>query len=308
MKGKRDKVLKGDVVVAPSTVSDVIAQRVAQAVQKKLGRESLMRLGDPEAYPEITHVISTGIPALDLVFGVGGVPGDGKLTEIFGPESSGKTTLTKIWAGLAQRQGYLPVLIDTEQSGVIGWDTGLGIDPSRALGGQPDTMEEVFALITSTVEAMQAAKAVGWVMWDSLAATPLASELALGFDEEGRMAGRAGYLARHLPKLMRLLKRGHVGLVIVNQVREVIGAGPYQKKTYSPGGRAIRHWTHVRLELQPFGLLKEGDRVVGIKTRVRAIKNKLAQPYREVVLEIRFDPPRAIEAGSEPKRTPMRAS
>lgn len=288
-------------------------------MQKKLGAGALMRLGDEGAYPEVTHVVSTGLPSLDAVFGTSvpdpTVPGGrrfgmplGKLICIEGKESSGKTTLTKHLAARCQQCLVVPNIIDTEQSGVSEYDQGLGVRPLAATGSQPDTLEEVFTLTATTVEALEAAKVLGCVFFDSVAATPLASELEQGFDDAGGFPARAKYLSVNLPKLVKGLKSGRVGLVFVNQVRQKIGATPYQKQTYSPGGFALKHWAHTILELTPFGLIKVGDQVVGIKTRVRATKNKLATPHRECLLEIRFDPPRVVEEGGadRPKRTPVR--
>jgi len=284
---------------------DEIAAKVVAIVQRQLGREALSRLGDKGAYPEIKHVVPTGLPSLDdRVLGCGGIP-LGKRISIFGPESVGKTTICKFFAACCQRAGVLPSVEDVEQSGVLAYDEGLGIRPMAATGSQPDTLEEVFERITATAEAMEKVGTLGCIFFDSVAAAMLAAELARGYDEDGFGAERAKFLAQNLPKLAACLKSGRVGLVFVNQVRDVIGATQYQKKTHEPGGRALRHWAHIRLELSHMGPIKEGDRIVGIKTKVKAVKNKLAIPYQETVLELRFDPPRILEAGAAPQRTPF---
>jgi recombination protein RecA len=296
------KVAARETRSAPSTPPapdglDAAVSKVVGFVQKKLGAGALMRLGDEGAYPEITHVVPTGLPSLDRVFGtsVNGVFGMplGKLICIEGKESSGKTTLTKHLAARCQLVQVVPNVVDTEQSGVLAYDEGLGVRAMAATASQPDTMEEVFALIYTTTEAMEAAHVMGCTFFDSVAATPTADELEKGFDDGGGFPARAKYLSNNLPKLVKGLKSGRVGLVFVNQLRQKIGALPYQKQTYAPGGMALKHWAHVILE--------------ATKTRIKATKNKLAPPLREAVLEIRFDPPRILEEGAEarPKRTPV---
>jgi recombination protein RecA len=276
---------------------------VIGAIDKEFGAGSIGRLGDKGIYPEIKTVISTGITALDAAIGVGGFP-LGKLIEVIGPESSGKTTLCKHLAARAQMQGIVPIVLDVEQSGVLAFDQELGIEADFALGSQPDTMEDVFKYTDLALRTLIKKKVPGQVIWDSVAATPLASELERGYDEEGRMAERAGFLSRNLKKLVALLSEGDVGLVFVNQLREKIGAAPWQKQTYSPGGRALRHYAHVRIEMTPQGFLKQGDTAIGIKTRAKVIKNKVAPPYKEAELEIHWKPPRVVEAG-KPIRQPV---
>jgi recombination protein RecA len=162
-------------------------------------------------------------------------------------------------------------------------------------------MEEVFNLIVSTVEGMEAAGVMGVVFWDSVAATPLQAELDATMEENQAPGARARFLSKHLPQVVAKLRSGLVGLVFVNQLREKIGV-TWGKTTFSPGGRALRHYAHVRLELTGFGQIKgPGGQVIGIKTRVKAVKNKIGMPYREAELEIRYDPPgpRIIAAGAE---------
>lgn len=301
-------------VPVPKTQDDLDATvaRVVNYVQKELGVGALLRLGDEGAYPEIHHVVPTGLPSLDRVFGttvngIGGMP-LGKLIAIEGKESSGKTTLTKHLAARCQLFQVVPNIIDTEQSGVQTWDEGLGVRPMAGTGALPETMEEVFELIDTLTKALEHAKALGCTFFDSVAATPLASELEQGFDDAGGYPARAKYLSNNLPKLVKGLRSGRVGMVFVNQLRQKIGALPYQKQTYSPGGFALKHWAHTILETTAIGTVKQGDQVVGIKIRVKAIKNKLAPPLKECVLEVRQDPPRVIEEGSDrPKRTPVHA-
>jgi len=290
-------------------VTDESITRILTAVTKKFGRGAVVRLGDPGAYEEVKVVIPTGFPSLDRVFGVGGLPMS-KLTQISGRSSSGKTTLSKYLAMRAQMVGVLPSLKDTEKSGVLEYDVGLGVDPMHALAAQPSTMEDVFNQILEEVAA--AGKDRLLEIWDSIAATPLKEELEGGVEDSSPIGVRARFLSKHLPKLIDALNE-RIGLLFVNQVRQKIGAMPYQIQTYAPGGNALDHYCHVHLQTTHIGYIKgegPGD-AIGMKFRVKAIKNKVAPPNREAELHLYFTPPRLIDPtlptdGAKPLRVAVR--
>ena len=287
---------------------DVISL-VAAAISKVHGNV-VHRLSDHGAYPEVSRWVSTGIPALDAAMG-GGLP-LGRFVEVSGPESCGKSTLCKWIAAQCQKQGVYPLLLDTEHSGMLEYDTGLGLDPHEALGGQPETMEEVFAVQDTAINKFRDLKVDCLIIWDSVVATLTQEEIDTAYDEEGRRGAKARCLAKNIPKMMTLLKgTTNVGLLYVNQVRANMDANnPYAPKTKTPGGYALRHFAHIRAELRPRGQLKKGDTVEGIRSLIKIVKNKVAPPYKEADLEFYHTPPRVQEAGAReearPKRTPFR--
>ena len=273
------------------------ASAVAAAMREEFGKGAMARLSDPDPYGEESLVIPTGIASLDAAIGVGGWPG-ARVVELYGGESSGKTTLTKHLASQAQKAGVLPAFADVEQSGVLAWDVGLGIKAAEALGGQPDTVEEVFAYAKQLCATHAKLKVPGLYIWDSLAATPCQAEFERDLDENGRMAERANVLSTLLRRgMVGMFKDANVGFVIVNQLRENPGAMPFQPKTYSPGGRAVRHAAHLRIELARIGQVKKAEQIVGIKVRAKVVKNKLAPPYREANFTILWEPQPTIVDG-----------
>lgn len=294
-------------------ITDDTINRLLAVSTKKFGKGAVVRLGDPGAYEEVKVVIPTGFPSLDRVFGVGGLP-LGKLTQIFGKPSSGKTTLAKHLAMRAQMVGVLPSIKDTEKSGVLEYDVGLGVDPGHALAAQPSTMEDVFNQILSEVETAKGKDRL-LEIWDSIAATPLKEELEGGVEDSSPIGLRARFLSRHLKKLIDALDE-KVGLLFVNQVRQKIGAAPYQQQDFAPGGYALDHYCHVTLRTTHIGYIKgsgDGPGVdpIGMKFRVKAVKSKIAPPNREAELHLYFTPPRLVDPtvpvdGDKPRRVAVR--
>jgi len=295
-------------------ITDESINRFLSVANKKFGKGAVVRLGDPGAYEEVKVVIPTGFPSLDRVFGVGGLP-MAKFTQISGKPSSGKTTLSKYLAMRAQMVGILPSLKDTEKSGVLEYDVGLGVDPGHALAAQPSTMEDVFNQILSEVETAATGKDRLLEIWDSIAATPLKEELEGGVEDSSPIGLRARFLSRHLKKLIDILDE-RVGLLFVNQIRQKIGAAPYQQQDFAPGGYALDHYCHVHLKTTHIGYIKPegsgpGVDPIGMKFRVKAIKNKIAPPNREAELHLYFSPPRLVDPtvpldGDKPRRVAVR--
>jgi recombination protein RecA len=278
---------------------------VAAIINKKFGDATFVKFDDASAYPTVSKVVSTGLPALDAAIGVGGIP-VGVLIEIFGAESVGKSSICKWIAGHMQKAGVLVVPLDGEYSADAEFDKKLGLDPAGAGGGQVGTLEEAFEIFHTSATVFKKKKVAGLGILDSLAATPTQDELERGFDEESRVGGRAGFLAKNLKKLVDAMKDSGFGVIIVNQLRDTIGAMPYQKQSHSPGGRALRHWCHLRMEMTHAGAIRQGDTQIGIKVKVKIVKSKIAPPGKSADLEFYFDPPRFVDPSVKPTRQPLR--
>lgn len=287
-------------------VERTITQVVA-VLTKEFGPGAVSRLSDEGAYADVKKIVPTGLPSLDAALGVGGIP-LGKVIEIYGPEHSGKSSLAKHIMGACQLAGVVPFENDVENAGSVVHSAAHGIRPEWALGSQPDTMEDVFGRFLTSMPIFCKNGVYAFYDWDSLAATYTLKELEAEVDEEVRMALRASFLAKNLPKLRPHLKTGYVGLLIVNQLREKVGAKPWEKQTYSPGGRALRHEAAIRIEIRGSGYLKQGDAdPYGLKMHGKVVKNKCAPPLREFDLELHFNPPRLVDpATPKPAKTPLR--
>lgn len=286
--------------VPPAATVNKALALVVSTLNEKYGAGTVAMLSQKGAYAEVAHVIPTGIDALDEVFGLGGIP-LGRLIEIFGAEHSLKSTLSNWLVAIGQKQGIVAQKIDAELSGAAEFDEQLGVQVDRTLISQPDTLEEVFHIILDGIAIFNKLKVPALYVFDSLAASKLKAELEGELDETEAPALRARFLGKAIPKLTKLLKKGFVTVIIVNQLRERIGATGYMKHTYSPGGRTLRHFCHVRVESTPLGQIKKGEVAVGMRAKFKAIKNKLAPPYKECVLELYFNPPRLVPEGAAPK-------
>jgi recombination protein RecA len=279
-------------VLAPGAASPSALDAIAAGITKRFGQGAMRRLSSPGGYPDIRRVAKTGLPTLDAVIGVGGLP-FGKLIEIYGPEAVGKSTLVKYLGGQMQQQGIGVAFLDAEQSGDPKWDTGLGLDLDRAIGGQPDALEDVFAWLAEGITLAAKTRLDMWFFWDSLAATLLRAENKRKLEDLGPPGERARYLSQKLKPLVNGLAApgANVGLLIVNQVRETIGGPAWGEHTVSPGGRALRHYAHLKLKMSRIGQVRKGDAVIGIRSALRVAKSKISAPYGEAVIEILFSPP-----------------
>jgi recombination protein RecA len=268
--------------------------RIARSIAKRVENAPVRVLSDDGAYPRPPQIIPTDLQGLDEALGIGGWP-LGTLVELYGAESVGKTTLSKVLAARFQAAGVTPYLGDLEHSGFLQFDQDIGLNLDDALGSQPSSGEEAFLTIIALAQAFAKAKRAGFFVLDSLAGAVPIGDLETPLDENARPGSQANLLKRAIPQMLNAIKSQPIGLLVINQVRENIGGGPYAPKYRTPGGMALKHFAHMRIEMARIGQIRKGDDVVGIRSRIKVVKSKLAPPYRECAIEIHFRPFRVVE-------------
>jgi recombination protein RecA len=253
---------------------------VMAAVEKQFGKGAVMTLGDDEDTEPIS-AISTGSLALDLATGIGGIP-RGRIIEIYGPESSGKTTLALHAIAQAQRAGGTAAFVDAEHALDVAYARGVGVETEKLLISQPDTGEQALDI----TEMLVRSGAVDIVVIDSVAALTPKAELD-GEMGDAHMGLQARLMSQALRKLTAVAYRGGTSLVFLNQLRQKIGVTFGSPET-TTGGNALKFYASMRFDVRRIGQVKVGDEPVGGRTRVKVAKNKCAPPFTEAEFEIRW--------------------